>query len=54
MANGPETHEWRLGELERRMDKLEQRIQAFTYALIGNLVGVVLLLATTLLNAWGK
>lgn len=42
--NGEETHEWRIGQLEKRMDRIEQKIQAALYALIGNLVGVALLL----------
>ena len=42
--NGEETHEWRIGELEKRMEKIETKIQVALYALIGNLVGVVLIL----------
>ncbi len=49
-ANGEATHEWRLKTLEARMDRLEAKIQTAVYALIGNLVGVCLLLAKA---AWG-
>lgn len=45
MTNGPATHEWRLAELETRMDRIERRIQAATWVLIANLGGIVALLA---------
>jgi hypothetical protein len=50
MSNGIETHEWRIGELEQRMGRLEAKIQSALYALIANLVGVIFLLVT----AWVK
>lgn len=52
--NGEGTHEWRLGELEKRMDRLERRIQTAMYALIGNLVGVCVLLIVKILEHSGK
>lgn len=44
MTNGPETHEWRLGALEERMDRIEAKIQTALYAVIANLAGVIALL----------
>lgn len=39
-----ETHEWRIKSLEDRMKQVEGKIQTAMYALIGNLVGVILIL----------
>ena len=47
--NGPETHEWRLEQLEQRMDTVEKRIQQALYLLIANLAGVVTVLGKMLL-----
>ena len=47
--NGPETHEWRIGQLETRVETIERRIQQAMYLLIANLAGVVTVLGKMLL-----
>lgn len=44
MANGDQTHEWRLASLEKRMDSIEAKISAALLAIIANLAGVIVLL----------
>ena len=51
MANGPDTHEWRISQLEKVMEKMESRMNWAMVVLITNLVGVVITLA---LKAMGK
>lgn len=41
MPMGTETHEWRIGELEKRMESMEKKIQNAVYVLIANLAGVI-------------
>lgn len=41
MSHGTETHSWRIVNLEKRVDRLEAKIQAALYLLVANLVGVV-------------
>lgn len=45
MANGLETHEWRISDLEQRMKSIEAKIQNAIYVLIANLIGVIGVLA---------
>lgn len=44
MTNSEQTHEWRLTQLEDHMEKIEAKLWNATLCLIGNLVGVVLVL----------
>jgi hypothetical protein len=43
--NGEGTYEWRLQDLEKRMDRIEGWVIRGTVAALGNLVGVIILLA---------
>ncbi|HXG76460.1 MAG TPA: hypothetical protein VNJ53_07820 [Gaiellaceae bacterium] len=47
--DGHATHEWRIGQLERRMERLEATLQRGLYLLVANLVGVVIALGKLLL-----
>jgi|FLYL01.1.fsa_nt_gi hypothetical protein len=47
--DGQATHEWRIAQLERRMEKLEVTLQRGLYLLVANLVGMVIALGRLLL-----
>lgn len=58
MPNGLETHEWRLAALEReqdamkgRIDRIERAVLQGTWALVGNLLGIIGVLAMLLYQA---
>lgn len=48
--NGEATHEWRITRLEERMERVETWIYRSGLALVGNLVGVILILAKMVLD----
>jgi hypothetical protein len=47
MSNG-HTSDWRLAELEKRMDRVEAWLVRGAVAAIGNLIGIIILLVQAL------
>lgn len=50
MSNGEATHEWRLKQLEGRMDRVETKIQNAIYLLVANLIGIIAVLGRLVLG----
>lgn len=48
--NGEATHEWRIEQLEKRMDIYERAMNRMMLALVGNLAGIVVLLVIKILE----
>lgn len=53
MSNGPDTHEWRLEQLEAWRERMERIIWRAAIAIFGNMVGIVLLLIMEIVRTWG-